>query len=151
MTSGLVQPHGSAWLSARRKANRPPAASTAPGMSKDWRRPAISAGRTRAAQAIAKTPTGTLTRKIARHVPSSVSRPPRVGPRLRPIATLTALRPNAFPRSPGPNVRAMIAGPMAMIIAAPTPWTARAAISAPGPGAAPHMTLATVKMANPTR
>ncbi len=45
----------------------------------------------------------------------------------------------------------MMAGPMAMIIAAPTPWTARAAMSAPGPGAAPHSALAAVKTAKPAR
>ena len=96
-------------------------------------------------------PTGTFTRKIARQLPSSVSRPPSAGPRLRPIDTLTAFRPSALPRSPWANVRAMIAGPIAMIIAAPTPWTARAAMRAPGPGAPPQTALAAVKTANPTR
>ncbi len=150
-TGGLVQPIDSPWLSASRSANRLPAVSTAPGRSNGWRCPGRSAGRTRAAHSIAKIPTGRLTRKIARHVPTSVRMPPSAGPRLRPIATLTALRPSAFPRSPGPKVRAMIAGPIAISAAAPTPWTALEATSATGPGAAPQRTLATVKIAKPAR
>ena len=148
---GLVQPHAPPWLRASRRARRPAEARAAPGTSNDSRRPGRSAGRIRAAQAMATSPTGTLTRKIARHVASSVRRPPSAGPRVRPIETLMALRPSARPRSPGPNVRATMAGPIAMSIAAPTPWSARNPMRAPMPGARPHRTLAAVKIANPAR
>ena len=75
--------------------------------------------------AIARTPTGMLMRKIARHDAVVVSSPPSTGPRVRPSETLTPLSPSARPRSPARNVRAMIAGPIAVIIAAPTAWTTR--------------------------
>jgi hypothetical protein len=45
----------------------------------------------------------------------------------------------------------MIAGPIAISAAAPMPWTALEATSAPGPGAAPQRTLAAVKIAKPAR
>ncbi len=61
------------------------------------------------------------------------------------------LRPRARPRSRAGNVRATIAGPMAMIIAAPTPWTTRNPTSHTSFGEAPQQMLASVKIVKPTR
>jgi hypothetical protein len=45
----------------------------------------------------------------------------------------------------------MIAGPIAMIMAAPTAWTIRDPIRVISLGAAPHWTLARVKIVKPAR
>ena len=147
----LVQPHVWPSLRASSSANSATPESAAPRTSKDWPLPGFSSGSTRAAQATARSPIGALIRKIARHVATWVSSPPSAGPRLSPIETLTPLRPSARPRSLAGKVRATMAGPMAMIIAAPTPWTTRKPISAASFGAAPQQMLASVKTLNPTR
>ena len=139
LIAGLVQP----------KTATPDRA--APRTSNDWPFPGVSAGSTRAAQMIASRPIGALIRKTARQVATWVRTPPRAGPRLRPIATLTPLSPRARPRSLAGNVRATIAGPMAMIIAAPTPWATRKPTRAATFGEEPQHTLAMVKIVKPTR
>ena len=97
------------------------------------------------------TPIGALIRKIDRHEATWVRRPPSTGPRLRPSETLTPLRPSARPRSDASKVRAMTAGPIAVIAAAPQAWRTRNATSQAWLGARPHSTLATVKMPKPAR
>ena len=147
--AGLVQPQAWPSLRARSRANRAPPDRAAPRMSKVLPGPGVSAGSTRAAHTMARIPIGTLMRKIARHEAAWVRMPPSTGPSVRPSETLMPLSPSARPRSPAGNVRVMIAGPIAMIMAAPTAWTSRKATRAPALGAAPHRTLATVKIANP--
>ena len=58
--------------------------------------------------------------------------------------------PIAVPRCRGGNVAVMIPSVAGFMIAAPTPWTTRAAISAPAVGARPQASEAAVKIASPT-
>ena len=150
-TAGLVQPHCWPSLRARRSAKSAAPESMAPRTSNDWPLPGVSLGSTRAAHTMANRPIGALMRKIARQVATWVKIPPSAGPRLSPMETLMPFRPSARPRSLAGNVRATIAGPMAMIIAAPTPWMTRNAVRVWTLGDAPHRMLATVKSAKPTR
>ncbi len=68
-------------------------------------------------------PTGTLTRKIQRHDRTARIRPPATGPTMLPTAHVIELMPIARPRSPRGKASVMIAMPLAISIAPPTPWT----------------------------
>ncbi len=149
--SGLVQPSDCPWVRASSRVSSAVPDNAAPRMSNVCPTDRRSSGSTRAAQMMARIPIGRLTRNTPRQVANSVSAPPSTGPSVRPSETLIALIPSARPRSPGPNVRATMAGPIACSMPAPIPWTTRNAISAPGLGAAPHSALATVNTPNPTR
>ena len=59
--------------------------------------------------------------------------PPSSGPIASAIAETPAQIPIAIPRSRGGNVAEMIESVAGIISAAPTPWTARAAISSVAP------------------
>ena len=85
--------------------------------------PPTGSRRSRPARSRGRSPARCRTRSGAPRAP---------GPRLSPIDTLMALMPRARPRSPGPNVRATIAGPIAWSIPAPTPWRIRNTIRTRG-------------------
>ncbi len=104
----------------------------------------------RSASAMPSAPIGTLMKKIARQPSAAIRRPPTSGPPDRAMLAPAAHRPIARPRRSGSgwawrsSVREH-----GTRIAAPTPCTARAAISAPIPGAPPHAIDAIVNSANP--
>ena len=79
----------------------------------------------------AATPSGTLTRKMARQPKPEISKPPRDGPSAVPIADIVPSRPMALPVLPFGTVSATKAMVSAIMIAAPMPCSARAAISSP--------------------
>jgi hypothetical protein len=95
------------------------------------------------------TPIGRLTKKIHRQSKAVTSSPPRVGPAMVATPATAPQMPNAAPRRSGGNVLVMIVRVCGMSMAAPTPWTARNAMSQPGLGAKPHAAEAAVNTATP--
>ncbi len=84
---------------------------------------------------IAASPIGTLTQKIHSHAIPSTIAPPTSGP-LATDRPVTALKiPIAAPRRSGGNAALSSASARVSTIAAPAPWTARAAINVPTSGA----------------
>ncbi len=95
-------------------------------------------------------PSGTLTKKIARQPSPAISRPPSEGPRAVPIADIVPSSPMALPVLAFGTVSPTNAMVRAIMIAAPRPCAARAAISSQSAGAAPHTAEATVNRRVPT-
>ncbi len=95
------------------------------------------------------TPIGRFTKKIHRQSKAVTSSPPRVGPAMVATPATAPHTPNAAPRRSGGNVFVMIVRVCGMSMAAPSPWTARNAISQPGLGARPHAAEAAVNTAMP--
>ncbi len=136
----------------------PPVTKAAPGQSAPARRPPRSdsapwsAGSTRAAASQAANPTGRFTKKIQCQLAYSTSRPPMISPADAPTAPVKANPPIARPCSAGSsNSRTIMPRVTAVTIAAPAPWTKRAAMSIPGPAASPHASDAATKTAIPVR
>jgi hypothetical protein len=78
--------------------------------------------RTRSAvAAIARMPTGTLTKKIQRQLAPAISPPPTNGPRAIASPAAAPNMPNAMPRDFPWNSCPSRAGPVANSMAAPTP------------------------------
>jgi hypothetical protein len=90
-----------------------------------------------------------LTRKIQRHDSNPTISPPSGGPSASPTPTIAPNAPIARPRSSGGKLEIRSAALFAVIIAAPRPCSARAAISHPTPGAAAHNAEATVNTTRP--
>ena len=93
---------------------------------------------------------GMLIRKISRQEPASISQPPRIGPKAAAMDDQAAQMPIARPRSALgklPEISARLLGTKS---APPMPWTARAAISSPGPAARPHHSEAAANTAVPS-
>jgi hypothetical protein len=88
-------------------------------------------------------------RKISRQEAACTSQPPRNGP----IAAVTPPSPDqapiAGPRSEGRKLASMIARLPGVSRAPPTPWRARAAISASALGARPHSSDAAANQTTP--
>lgn len=98
------------------------------------------------------TPTGTLIRKIQPHFRCWLIRPPTTGPRARASALTAAQMPMAMLRSLTlVKVAMMIASVVGISSAAPTPWTARLAMSKSPLPASPAASEDRVKTAMPTR
>jgi len=94
-------------------------------------------------------PTGTFTRKIQRHDRTARITPPATGPTMLPTAHVIELMPMARPRSPRGKASVMMAMPLAISIAPPTPWTRRKSTSwGPLPASA-QSREPTVKTPNP--
>src|SRR5258705_5420390 len=72
-----------------------------------------------------------------------------VGPALAPNAIDVAPQPRAWPRCVGGTALLNIAVLVERINALPTPWSARAAISNPSEGAAPHTAEPAVNTTSP--
>jgi hypothetical protein len=127
--------------------NKPAVASTTPAGSS---RPAperlslasSSSGRT-------TTPMGTLIQKIHCQDAASVTAPPMTGPSAAPRPAVAPQMPSAMPRRCGAVTLTMSVTVSGIVIAAPTPWTARAAISAPMLGASAEAALPAVKTVIP--
>ena len=104
---------------------------TAPGMSNEL--PASSrrlSRRTRGANAAAMIPIGTLTNSTQRQLSPLVRIPPSSTPAAPPAPATAPQIPSARLRSgPSANVLVTIDSAAGETIAAPMPWTARAAIS----------------------
>ncbi len=92
-----------------------------------------------------------MTRKIARQPYPAISTPPSDGPSAVPIADIVPSSPMALPVLACGTVSATRAMVSAIMIAAPQPCAARAAISSQSVGASPHRTEATVNRTMPAR
>ena len=75
--------------------------------------------------------------------------PPTTGPPTTARPVIAPKMPSAQPRRSGGNAALSSASASGMTTAAPTPWTARAAISAPTPGASAHAADAAHEHAQP--
>ena len=93
---------------------------------------------------------GTLMKKIHRQEAASTSSPPRLGPSASEMPLTPPQKPMALPRSSGGKTLAMIDRVLGIIMAPPSPWTARKPISHPIPGARPQASEARVKTHSPT-
>ena len=126
----------------------------------DRRVPAAAAGPVRPcdsamngiAIAAVMTPSGTLMRKIQPQCRCWLTTPPIAGPSARPSAPIAPEMPIAMVRSRAlVNVATTIASDAGSTSAAPSPCTARAAISTPPLPARPAASEESVKMARPAR
>ena len=88
---------------------------------------------------------GRFSQKAHRHPRLSIRNPPTAGPSAVVIDAAPAQVPIARPRISGGKAAEMIARLCGTISAAPTPCTARAAISAPIPGASAQAAEASAK------
>ena len=94
-------------------------------------------------------PSGTLTRKIARQPSPAIRMPPSDGPSAVPTADIVPSSPIALPVLAFGTISPTNAMLSAIMMAAPRPCTARAAISSHSVGATPHRTEASVNRAMP--
>ena len=83
-------------------------------------------------------PSAQLTKKIAGQPSPAISKPPSVGPSAVPIADIVPSSPMALPVCAFGTVSPTNAMVSAIMIAAPRPCAARAAISSHSVGATPH-------------
>ena len=96
------------------------------GLAGPW----LSSRRT-AASGTSASPIGTLIQKIQCHEASWIIAPPTSGPSATAMPLIPDQTPIAMPRRSGGNASASSVSVSGVAIAAPTPWTARAAISRP--------------------
>ncbi len=89
-------------------------------------------------------------KKIQCHDTCWVISPPTSGPIASASAETPAQMPIAVPRCRGGKVAETIDSVAGFMIAAPTPWSSRAAMSTSPFGASPHASEATVKTEMPT-
>jgi hypothetical protein len=96
------------------------------------------------------TPIGRLTKKIHRQSNALTSRPPRVGPATVARPATAPQTPKAAPRRSAGKTMVTMASVCGISMAAPSPWTARKAISQPAPGASPQAAEAIVNTVTPS-
>lgn len=94
--------------------------------------------------------TGRFTQKTHRQLATAVRSPAISGPIERNALEIAARSPTARPCSPGGKAATTTASDAGIITAAPTPWTARAAISASPEGAIPAAADASANTVTPT-
>ena len=99
--------------------------------------------------ASAKMPTGTLTRKMPRQFQSVVITPPSTGPSAVETPMTAPHMPKATPRSRPRKLFPSSASDVAKMIAPPTPWPLRDAMSISGLTARPQSSEPIVKIASP--
>ncbi len=149
------QPSVGPSISGTRIARSAEPASAMPPQSMPRLRVPGTAGTTFSAAATAMMPSGTLTRKIGRQsMPqrsSPISVPPSTGPVTEASPAASANRPNTPPRSCGGNSAGTSASVCGVIIAPPTPCSARAATSHSIDGASPQSAEAAVNSPTPSR
>jgi hypothetical protein len=114
---------------------RPRLEITTPSKSTRGRRALRDSGISSATATRATTTTGTLIRKTEPHQKLSSSQPPRIGPIGKLTKVTPAIAAIAFGRSCGVNMTGSTESESGSTAAAPSPSTARAAISAPADGA----------------
>jgi hypothetical protein len=78
---------------------------------------------------MAMTPRGRLIRKIQCQLATSISQPPRIGPRMGPSSIGTPRTAISRPIRCGPAARVMIVMPSGISIPPPRPWRTRKPIS----------------------
>ena len=131
---------------------RPSVTVTAPATSK--RRSSLSTRlscSSTGASTITITAIGTLMKKIHSQPTVSVSTPPRSTPTAAPLPAIAPHTPSAVLRSlPSANVVVRIERAAGEMIAAPRPWTARAATSVPVEFESPHANDAAANTISPT-
>jgi hypothetical protein len=110
-----------------------------------------SAGTRRTARNQATTPTGTLMKKIHSQPRPSTRTPPAIGPTSVATPAVAPHRPIAAPRWVAGKVRVMTAMVCGVIMAAPTPCRARAAMSSGRVPDSPHSSEESVKTTSPSR
>ena len=94
----------------------------------------------------AATPTGTLTKKIHSQERKSTRMPPNRTPNAAPTPPTAPQAPSAMLRSrPSLNVQTRIESAAGVIVAAPSPWSARKPISDASLQASPHRSEPRVK------
>ncbi len=131
---------------------RPAVTVTAPPMSWEVSRSDLLSRTNRGASRNAATPTGTLTKKIHSQPAYSVSTPPASTPTAAPEPPIAPQTPSALLRSaPSSKVVMMIESAAGEMIAAPSPWTAREAMSTPSDQASPQRNDAIVNTTTPIR
>ena len=113
-------------------------------------RGARDSGTNRWVSAIAASPTGTLTQKMARQPMVPTRTPPSTGPTARLIPNTLPHTPIARARLTGSvKVLAMIASATGLSIDPPTAWSIRNPTSQPSPGARLHSSEPSVNSASP--
>lgn len=108
-------------------------------------------GRCRRVSQSASTPRGTIERNMARQSSQAISRPPAEGPSAVPTADMLASQPMTLPARSLGTVSATRAMASAIMVAAPRPWTARAAIRASRDGDRAQKTDDRVNSSRPVR
>ena len=98
---------------------------------------------------MAASPIGTLTQKIQCQSRPSVTAPPTSGPLAMATPAMPPQIPTMAPRRAGGNAAVRMVRLSGMMVAAPRPWTARAATSRPAVGARAQAADAAVNSANP--
>ena len=141
MVADLTSPQASATAAV--------AASTTPGRSSLARGPWLS-GSLAADSAAATRPTGTFSQKIQCQSRPCTTAPPMSGPPAIARPPTAPQMPTVLARRSRGKAEARIVRLSGVISAAPSPWTARAAISRPVVGASAHAADATVKASRPT-
>ena len=131
ITTGDDQPRSGPSITPNIKAPSPDTERSAPATSRPPTSGLRDSGMTRSPTTTPTATMGTLTMNTDPHQKWARSRPPTTGPIASPAAPKTAHSAIAFPRSAGGYKTATMANAGAITAAAPTPITARAAISAP--------------------
>ncbi len=124
-------------------------ARTTPGMSSLCSVPVRRSGIRMMLRTMTAAPIGTLMKKMYRQSNAVTSRPPNVGPAIVATPATAPQMPNAAPRRSAGNTMVRIASVCGIRSAAPTPCTARPAMSHPTVGENPHAADAAVKSATP--
>ena len=97
-----------------------------------------SFGSTLAAYSSAPRPIGTLIRKIQCQLATSISQPPRIGPKIGPSSMGTPSTAITRPTRSGPAARVMIVMPTGISMPPPSPWSTRKTVSISMLDAAAH-------------
>src|SRR3954470_8733401 len=146
------QPYVPLWVIAYTSDTSPAVTSTAPSASNDFMDVSRLSCRRRGARKNAATPTGTLTKKIQDQLSTSVRTPPSRTPAAAPKPPTAPQTPSATLRSrPSEKVVVRMDSAAGEMIAAPSPWSERAAIKDPSDQARPASSEARVKTTMPTR
>ncbi len=130
MTSELPHPAVLPRTRPQTTPNAAPVTSANPGRSSAAFGPRLSLIRD-STSGIAASPIGTLSQKIHCHARPCVTAPPTTGPATTASPVIPPNRPSAWPRRSGGNAAVSNASATGATIAAPAPWTARAAIRKP--------------------
>ncbi len=143
-TSFAVQPASVERIRPHSKETAPAVTRTSPGMSSLVCAPRLSGKRMPDSRAAAM-PMGTLTQKIQCQLRPCVTAPPIMGPMAMARPPIPPHAPTIAPRRDAGNALVRMVRLSGVMIAAPTPCTARAAISTSMFGASAHAADAALK------
>src|SRR5262249_19203299 len=136
-TSGLPQPASLARTRPQTMPIDPADTNPTPGRSSRVAGPWLSLSRV-AERTAATSPMGTLTQKIPCQLRPSVTAPPMTGRRASASPARPPQAPMTGPGPPGGRAAVGMVGVSGVTIAAPIPWTARAATRFSADGASAH-------------